>query len=124
MSSADFGYAAGQQVRVGLAGDVALEAAQDLGLGLAFAGAPGHVVLGGLVAVHTNQGDTPQRVIGQPVAAAVQPVPSVRPDETGIGAAPQSRANFASDFSRSGLSPAVTSSWPAVSTPTPGSAIS
>jgi hypothetical protein len=49
---------------------------------------------------------------------------SVRPEDTGIGAAPHSRAKDASDRSRSGLSPAVTSSCPAVSTPTLGSASS
>jgi hypothetical protein len=45
---------------------------------------------------------------------------SVRPDDTEIEATPQSRADIASLDSRCGLSPAVTSSWPAVSTPTPG----
>jgi hypothetical protein len=32
------------------------------------------VVLGRLVAVHADQGDAPQCVVGQPVPAAVQPV--------------------------------------------------
>ena len=44
---------------------------------------------------------------------------SVRPELAGSGAAPHRCANDPSDRSRSGLSPAVTSSWPATSTPTP-----
>lgn len=43
---------------------------------------------------------------------------SVCPELAGMGATPQSRANTASDLSRWGLSPAVTRSCPAVSTPT------
>jgi len=57
------------------AGDVALEAAHDLGLGLALGSAASHVVPGGLVAAHADQGDAPQGAVGLPVAAAVQPVP-------------------------------------------------
>jgi len=44
----------------------------------------------------------------------------VRPLLAGIGASPHRCANAASDRSRSGLSPAVVSSWPATSVPTPG----
>ena len=57
------------------AGDVALEAAHDLGLGLALGSAASHVVLGGLVAAHEDQRDQPQGAVGLVVAAAVQPVP-------------------------------------------------
>jgi hypothetical protein len=64
-----------QQVRENLPGDVALEAAHDLGLGLALGGAAGNVVLGGLVAAQADQGDAPQGAVRLPVAAAVQPVP-------------------------------------------------
>jgi len=39
-----------------------------------------------------------------------------------MGAVPHRCAKAASERSRWGLSPAVTSSWPAVSTPTPGRA--
>lgn len=46
---------------------------------------------------------------------------SVRPEEAGTGAAGHRWAKDASEASRSGLSPAVTSSCPAVSVPTPGS---
>jgi len=63
------------QQREHFAGDVALEAAHDLGLGLAFGGAAGDVVLGGLMAAHADQGDAPQGAVGLAVAAAVQPVP-------------------------------------------------
>lgn len=44
-------------------------------LGSALGGAYGDVVPGGLVAVHTDQGDAPQGAVGVAVAAAVQPVP-------------------------------------------------
>jgi len=46
-----------------LAGNLALEAAQDLFLGSALGGASGDVFLGGLVAVHADQGDPPQGAI-------------------------------------------------------------
>ena len=42
----------------------------------------------------------------------------VMPDDTGIGATPQSIANAASDLSLSGLSPTVTISWAADCGPT------
>jgi len=42
---------------------------------------------------------------------------SVRPEDTGIGATPHSRAKDRSERSREALSPAVTSNCPAVSTP-------
>jgi hypothetical protein len=60
---------------MGLAGDVALEAAQDLFLGSAYGDPAGDVVLGGLVAVHADEGDAPQGAVGVAVAAVVQPVP-------------------------------------------------
>src|SRR5215218_4981981 len=47
---------------------------------------------------------------------------SVRPEDAGMGAVPHRCAKAASERSRWGLSPAVTSSWPAVSTPIPGRA--
>src|SRR6266545_1150007 len=63
------------QVLVDLAGDVALEAADDVLFGLALLGAPLDVVLGWLVAGHPRQGDHPQGVVGLPVTAAVEAVP-------------------------------------------------
>src|SRR5262245_52522785 len=56
---------------VDLSGDVALEAADDLVLGLAFLGATLHVGLGALVTAHTAHGDHPQGIVGLAVAAAV-----------------------------------------------------
>src|SRR6185312_888895 len=53
---------AGEQ-RIDLAGDVALEAAHDLGLGLALGGAPGDVVPGLLMTAHADQGDAPQGAV-------------------------------------------------------------
>jgi hypothetical protein len=50
--------------------------------------------------------------------------PVVRPEFTGSGATPHRWANAASCTSRFGLSPAVTSSCPATSVPTPSSATS
>ena len=47
---------------------------------------------------------------------------SVRPEDAGIGDTPHRWAKAASERSRWGLSPAVTRSWPAVSTPIPGRA--
>jgi hypothetical protein len=42
----------------------------------------------------------------------------VRPEDAGMGAVPHRCAKAGSEWSRWGLSPAVTSSWPAVSIPT------
>jgi hypothetical protein len=61
-------------VVVDLAGDVALEAAQDVELGQALLGAPFHVGPGRWVAAHPDQGDAPQGVVGLAVAAAVESV--------------------------------------------------
>jgi hypothetical protein len=72
--------------------------------------------------VHADQGDPPHCAVGQAVPAAVQPVAAMRPEDTGIGATPHRRAKERSVRSRVGLSPAVTSSCPAVSTPTPAKA--
>jgi hypothetical protein len=54
-------------------GNVPLEAAHDLGLGLALGGAPGHVVLGLLVTAHTDQRDAPQGAVSLAIPATVQP---------------------------------------------------
>jgi hypothetical protein len=60
---------------VDLAGDVALEAADDLFFGLAFGGAPGHVVLGALVPREAVQHDEIQGAVGLAVTAAVEAMP-------------------------------------------------
>jgi hypothetical protein len=67
------------QVRVDLAGDVAFQAADDLGLGQAFGGAPGDVGAGGGVGAHPGDHDPPQGVVGLPVTAGVEPVPGDLP---------------------------------------------
>ena len=59
---------------VDLAGDVALETAQDVQLGQALFGPPINIGPGRCVAVHTDQGDAPQGVVGAAVAAPVEPV--------------------------------------------------
>ena len=62
------------QVGVDLAGDVALQAADDLGLGLSFFGAAFDVGAGGRVRPHAGEHDPPQGVVGLAVAAGVEPV--------------------------------------------------
>src|SRR5580700_11185592 len=68
------GRRAGDEL-VDLAGDVALQAADDLAAGLAFCPAAGDVVPGALVAGEPDHDDPPERVVGLAVAALVQPVP-------------------------------------------------
>src|SRR5688500_18314292 len=97
---------------VDLAGNVSLEAANDLLLGLALGGALCHVGSGTLVAAHAADGDHVQR----PALASRFPCRFKRwrtlflPEEARIGAAPHRCAKAASLLSRSGLSPAAISS--------------
>ena len=67
------GARAGQGL-VDLAGDVALEAADDLSGGLALAGAPGHVGLGARVGGHPDEDDSPEGGVGLPVSGVVEAV--------------------------------------------------
>ena len=62
------------EVAVHLAGDVTLEDAHDLGLGAAFEGASFDVGAGPWVRAHAGEHDAPQGVVGEAVAAAVEPV--------------------------------------------------
>jgi len=62
------------QVRVDLTGDVPLQAADDLGLGLSFFSAAFDVGAGGGVGAHAGEHDPPQGMVGLPVAAGVEPV--------------------------------------------------
>src|SRR5262245_31776663 len=62
------------QVGVDLAGDVPLEAADDLLLGQAFFGAPVDVGAGGRVGAHPGDDDPVEGVVGLAVAAGVEPV--------------------------------------------------
>ena len=59
---------------VDLAGDVALEAGQDVEFGQALFGAALDIGLGGWVAVHCGQGDAPQGIVGPAVPSPVEPV--------------------------------------------------
>jgi hypothetical protein len=67
------GARAGQGL-VDLAGDVALEAADDLSGCLALAGAPGHVGLGARVGGHPDEDDSPEGGGGLPVSGLVEAV--------------------------------------------------
>src|SRR6266566_5636174 len=71
----ELGSAAGAQVVVDLAGDVPLQAADDLLLGQAFPGAPLDAGAGGGAGAHPGDHDPPQGVAGFAVPAAVEPVP-------------------------------------------------
>src|SRR5215472_19107373 len=62
------------QVGAGLAGGIALEAADDLCVGQAFGGAPGEVGACGRGGAHRGDDDRRWGVVGVPVAAAVEPV--------------------------------------------------
>ena len=64
----------GAEVGIDLAGDVALEAADDFLLRQALFGAPLDVGAGGGVGAHPGDHDPPQGVVGLPVTAAVEAV--------------------------------------------------
>ena len=64
------------EVLVDLAGDVALEAADDLAFGQALGGAAFDVGAGGLVVAHPDDGDDVEGAVGGSVAAAAEPVPA------------------------------------------------
>src|SRR5215210_3681012 len=64
----------GAEGAVDLAGDVALEAADDLGLGLAFGGAALGVGAGAFAAAQAADGDHVQGAVGVAVAAVVEAV--------------------------------------------------
>ncbi len=67
----------GDQRLVNLAGDVAFEASNDLFRGLAFGGASGYVSPGSGIVGHPDSDDAPQRGVGLPVPAPVEPVAAV-----------------------------------------------
>ena len=96
-----------------LAGDVAFQAAHDLCGAQPLGSPPSHVVAGLVVGCHAGEHDAVERSVCLPVAASVEPHPA------GIGVTPHRCAHDRSEASRSGLSPAATSSDAAVSTPTP-----
>jgi hypothetical protein len=102
------------------ASDVTLEAANDLFFGYPFASAACHLGFRPIVMTEPDDYDPRYRAA---FACRLPPLLSrcrlVLPEEAGIGLTPHSAANAASDFRRSGLLPAVTSSVAAVSGPTP-----
>ncbi len=112
------------QVAVDLAGDEAFGAAHDLFGAQPHGAAAGHVVATALIAAHADEHDAVDGYAGGTVAAAAESCRVVLPEEAGTGAAPMSAANCASEPMRAGLSPAVMSSWAAVSAPTPCTALS
>jgi len=63
----------------GLAGEQALEAADDLGLRLALEGSSGEVGTGGFVVLHADDDGPVERGVGLAVAAAVESVPGCQP---------------------------------------------
>ncbi len=73
------GSAAGAQMGVDLAGDVPLEAADDLLLGQAFLWAPGGVGAGGGAGAHPGDHDPPQGMVGLAVPARIEAVPTDLP---------------------------------------------
>ena len=69
------GFVVGHDALVGLAGDEAFEAADDVFFGEALGGAAGDVVDGGLVKSHAHDDDSVEGCVGLAVAAAVEAVP-------------------------------------------------
>ena len=114
-------FGQGAQVGVELAGDVALEAADDLLLRLAFGGASGDVGLGSGLVGHADERDAPEGVVGLAVPAAVESMTG-EPGGGLDGAGAAERGEGGSLLIRSGLSPAVTRSVAATSVPTPWAA--
>jgi hypothetical protein len=71
----------GDQGVVDLTGEVALDAAHDLGFGQAFLGPPFDIGTGAGTEPHPDHGQV-QRHVGVAVAAAVQPVPAMESNAT------------------------------------------
>ena len=64
------------EVGVDLAGDVALEAADDFAFAQPFGGPPLDVVTGGLMTAQADDGDDVEGTVGGTVAAAAETVPA------------------------------------------------
>lgn len=103
---------------VDLAGEEALEAADDVSLASALAASAGDGVDRRLVEVHADDDGSVERGVRLPVAAAGKAWRVVLP-EAGIGATPQSLAKAGSERIRSGLSPKTISISAALSAPMP-----
>src|SRR5271169_623585 len=104
---------------VDLAGDIALEHPDSLALGATVFDPAFHVVLRSRVRSQACDHDVPQRPVGLAVPAAIEPVTRHLPRGGLERGDPHRWAQAASECSRSGLSPAATSSAAAVSIPTP-----
>ena len=81
--SPGLGALGGAEVAVGLAGDVALQAADDLSFRQSLGGAPLDLGAGGGVAAHPGDHDAPQGVVGLAVAAGVEPAAGELPRRGG-----------------------------------------
>ena len=87
-------------------GKETFEASNDLALGPVISGAAYDVGDGRLVELHPDDDGSIEGGVGLAVAAPIQPCrPVVIPEEAGIGHAPQSFAQAASERMRVGLSP-------------------
>jgi hypothetical protein len=84
----------------------------------------GGVGLGAGVEAQAADDGHAQGAVGGAVAAAVEATALGASAEAGSGATPQSTAKLASLVRRSGLLPAVTGSWPAISVPMPMASMS
>jgi len=108
-----------REVLVGLACDVTLQRAQDLGFGTSLGDPACDVGAGSIVGTHASEHDPPERMSRLAVAATVGRCRSVRlPLVAGSGATPQRFAHAASERTLFALSPAATNKIAAVSTPT------
>jgi hypothetical protein len=94
----------GAEVGVDLAGDVALEAADDFLLGFSFGCAAFGVGAGRRVRAQAGEHDPPQGMAGWRSPPGLSRRRTVLPEEAGIGAAPHRCAQAASLRSRSGWS--------------------
>src|SRR6266516_7716894 len=92
---------------VDLAGEVAFQAADDLAVALALAGAPFDVVLGGLLVAQADEHDPVERGVGLALAWRLPPRLSrwrfVLPEQALIGEEPEGAGNSIRPLSRRGL---------------------
>src|SRR5829696_34435 len=117
--------AARDQHAVELPGDVALEAADDLSLALAFRGAPSDVFLRARISAHPSQADHVQRTgLASRLPPRLRRCLTTLPEEASMGETPHSLAKEASLPNLWGLSPATINSVAALSVPMPGKATS